>query len=168
MTGHTYFETEDREVYPPTQLVPLGGGRYKTVFHGPEGTDVGDLHCDLEPFDQDGIKGIANHSGWRPDDAQAEMLKAGGHIRLTVFQHPIPPLAVNIEPPVCECHGEKMDFYFDGEEGSFTCRHVSGGDQHESSRNGSSATALDQAHDEFTPASDDAADSGDGPDSDGV
>jgi hypothetical protein len=167
MTGHTYFETEDREHYPPTQLVPLGGGRYVTVFHGPEGTEgVGDLHCELEPFEEGGMKGIKNHSGWKPDDIQAEMLKAGGHVRLTVYQNPIPPLAVSVEPPVCECHGEKMDFYFDGEEGSFTCRHVSGGDTHEPSSNGSSASALQQAKDDFSPAGGDAAGDEPAPDCD--
>lgn len=166
MTGHTYFETEDRENYPPTQLVPIGGGRYQTVFHGPPDTDVGDLHCDLEPYNQDGIKGIANHSGWLPNEVQAEMLKAGGHIRLTVFQNPIPPLAVNVEPPVCDCHGEKMDFYFDGEEGSFTCRHTSGGTDHESSSNGSSPSALEAAKRDFRAEGDDAA--GGDADPDGV
>lgn len=152
----TYFETEDREAYPPTQLVPLGGGRYKTIFHGPEGSeDVGDLHCELEPYVENSMRGIKNHSGWRPNEAQAEMLRAGGHVRLTVYQHPIPPLAVSVEPPVCECHGEKMDFYFDGEEGSFTCRHVTGGDAHEPSRNGSSATAFERTRSEFRPEADD-------------
>lgn len=152
MTGHTYFETEDRSNYPPTQLVPLGGGRYITVFHGPEGSDVGDLHCDLEPYNEDGIKGIKNHSGWKPDEAQVAMLAAGAHVRLSVYQHPIPPLAVSIEPPVCECHGEKMDFYFDGEEGSFTCRHISGGDTDEPSSNGNPTQALQRTKDEFRPA----------------
>lgn len=150
---NTYALSGKPEDYPPHQLVPVMGGRYKTALHGPEGTDVGTLYCDLEPFEQEGMRGVVSHSGWLTTTEQDLMLQAGAHIRLAVYQHPIPPLAVSIEPPVCECHGEAMDFYHDGEDSTFTCRHVAGGD-HEQTSNGSSpetSSGFDQAKAEFEP-----------------
>lgn len=100
----SYEPTEDRESYPDNQLVPLRGGRYKTIFKGPPGTDVGDLHCDLEIIadQRDGqeVTYQINHSGWSLSFEQMSQLLAGGHIRLTVHQNPIPPLSVSVEPPV--------------------------------------------------------------------
>lgn len=99
-----YEPQSARSEYPEHQLVPLKGGRYQRVFHGPPGTDVGDLHCDLEPVGEvvDGEQKtwVVNHSGWEPSDEQIAQLSAGGHIRLSVYMHPIPPLAMSIEPPV--------------------------------------------------------------------
>lgn len=145
------YEEEDREGYPPMQLPPLKGGRYKTVLHGPPGTEVGDLHCDLEPFEEEGMRGIVTHSGWKPSPEQVGMLEAGAHIRLSVWQHPIPPLAVNVEPPVCECHGEKMDYLYDGREGMFLCRHISTEGGEHGSQNGAPASGFEQAKAEFSP-----------------
>lgn len=145
------------EDYPPTQLVKLRGGRYDTILKGPEGTDVGDLHCDLEPFEEGGMRGVVTHSGWLTSPEQDLMLAAGAHIRLAVYQHPIPPLAVSVEPPVCHCHGEPMDFYYDPGEpdvsGTFTCRHVAGG-ENEQTRNGSSpetGSGFTEAKRDFRP-----------------
>jgi hypothetical protein len=154
----TYELDGNPEDYPTTQLVKLRGGRYTTILKGPEGTDVGDLHCDLEPFEEAGMRGFVTHSGWMTSPEQDAMLAAGAHIRLAVYQHPIPPLAVSVEPPICGCHGEKMDFYYDPNEGgSFTCRHVAGGD-HEQTSNGSSAetgSGFEQAKADFRPLSGD-------------
>jgi hypothetical protein len=116
-----YRTKEDQALYPADQLVPLVGGRYTTVFHGPPGTDIGDLACDLEPYMEGGEPAIINHSGWSLTEAQVKALEAGAHIRLSVWQQPIPPLAVSIEPPVCHCHGEPM--HYEEDESGFYCRH---------------------------------------------
>lgn len=94
--------------YGDEQLRPLKGGRYKTVFKGPPGTEIGDLHCDLEPYIEGDRPAVINHSGWQPNEQQVAMLAAGGHVRLAVYQQPIPPLAVSVEPPVCTCHDLEM------------------------------------------------------------
>lgn len=145
------------EDYPPHQLVPLKGGRYTTVLKGPPGSGVGDLHCDLEPFEQNNMKGVCSHSGWTTTPEQDLMLAAGAHVRVAVYQHPIPPLAVAVEPPICHCHGEKMDFFYDPDEpdvsGTFSCRHVVGGGDEQTS-NGSSAetgSGFQQAKRDFMP-----------------
>lgn len=105
--------------YHALQLHPLKGGRYKTVLYGPEGTDIGDLHCDLEPYVEGDRPAIVSHSGWMPSEEHVKMMAAGAHVRLGVFQHPIPPLAVSIEPPVCSCHDMPMDWH--GDDGGFYC-----------------------------------------------
>jgi hypothetical protein len=144
----------------PHQLRPLKGGRYKTVLHGPPGTEIGDLHCDLEPYVEGEQPAMISHSGWMPDEVQAEMLAAGAHVRLSVWQHPIPPLAVSVEGPVCECHGEEMSFLKpEGETLFFACRHKVGEVMEDPSspdiarlrREASGATAYDQLRRDFTP-----------------
>lgn len=115
-----YERADDPEGYPEFQLTPVKGGRYTTVLHGPPGTDIGDLHCDLEPYMEGGRPAVISHSGWLPTEEQLRWLQAGAHIRLAVFQHPIPPLAVSVEEPVCECHGHPMAFA----DGMFVCRHT--------------------------------------------
>jgi hypothetical protein len=99
-TPQPYEIADPDDGYHPAQLRPVKGGRYVKVFHGPPGTDVGDLHCDLEPYMEGDRPAIINHSGWMPSDDQLAQLAAGGHVRLSVFMHPIPPLAVWVEPPV--------------------------------------------------------------------
>lgn len=107
----TYADQSEKTEYPEHQLIPQKGGRYTTIFHGPPGTDVGDLHTDLEPVGaEDGSIYMINHSGWRPDEEQIAQLEAGAHVRVSLWTHPIPPMAVSIEPPVCSCHGEAMRF----------------------------------------------------------
>lgn len=151
----TYQLESDRSEYPDYQLVPLKGGRYATVFHGPPGTDVGDLHCDLEPYFEASAPGegpfLINHSGWMPSEEQVKKLEAGGHIRLSVWRHPIPPLAVSVEPPVCACHEEAMQW--DGESEGWLCARVN------LSRPGADGVrdaldAADQARDDFKPDDD--------------
>lgn len=101
----------------PHQLVPMLGGRYKTVLKGPPGTGIGDLHCDLEPYIEGDRPATVSHSGWAVSEEQIEMLKAGAHIRLGVHQHPIPPLHVAVEPPVDET-GVALRWIRDTDDGS--------------------------------------------------
>ncbi len=139
MAGYRLTEEEGGQ-HGPHQLLPLAGGRYKNVFHGPVGTDIGDLHCDLEPYV--GVEGepvVVNHSGWLPNEEQVMKLLAGAHVRLAVWQHPIPPLAVCVEHPICACHGDEMVWV--GE--SFFCPHEEAPDD-----------ALEQARKDFTPVED--------------
>lgn len=140
----TYEKAHDYEDEPEYdhQLSPLRGGRYNQVFHGPPGTDVGDLHCDLEPFIMGETPITINHSGWQPSERHVRQLESGAHVRLTVWQHPIPPLAVSIEPPVCRCHNETMSW--DDEDCGFYCNRL--GNPPTSPR-----TMLDEVHDTFTP-----------------
>lgn len=116
-----YVNQSDPIEYPEHQLIPQKGGRYATVFHGPPGTDIGDLHCDLEPYSEGGGAYVINHSGWRPTEEQVVQLDAGAHVRVSLWTHPIPPMAVSIEPPVCVCHGEAM--VFDRDEAGYYCSH---------------------------------------------
>lgn len=101
-----YSDQKEREEYPEHQLVPQKGGLYTVLFKGPPGTDIGDLHCMLQ---QDGNH-VVNSSGWKPDEEQIAKLEAGAHVRVALWTHPIPPMAVMIEEPVCHCHGEPMVF----------------------------------------------------------
>lgn len=117
-TSHDYGQDPGYE----HQMSPLKGGRYAKVFHGPPGTDVGDLYCDLEPFIMGATPITINHSGWQPSEQHIKQLESGGHIRLTVWQHPIPPLAVSVEPPVCACHDLPMVWDEDSE--GYNCQTV--------------------------------------------
>jgi hypothetical protein len=144
MTDFEIYEpAEDPATYPDYQLTPLKGGRYVTVLHGPPGTDVGDLHCDLEPYMEGGQPAIISHSGWLPTEEQIRRLKAGAHIRLAVFQHPIPPLAVSVEEPVCACHGHPMTLA--GE--AFVCRYSDPADVEQVDKQ----EAEDQVRRDFSP-----------------
>lgn len=141
----TYVDQSDRQEYPEHQLVPQKGGRYQTVFHGPPGTDVGDLHCDLEPYVEGEGQYVVNHSGWRPDEDQVAQLEAGAHVRVSLWTHPIPPMAVSIEPPVCQCHGEAMTF--DRDELGYYCTRSN---DPRSPHNRHVPTALEDAKESFT------------------
>lgn len=73
-----------------------------SVLRGPEGTDVGDLACELamDPHSES----VVTVSAWQPNEQQAAWLAAGAHLRMSVWQHPIPPLALAVESPFCpEC-----------------------------------------------------------------
>lgn len=122
------------------QLSPLKGGRYTRVFHGPPGTEVGDLHCDLEPFVMGDTPVTINHSGWHPTEEQVRQLESGAHVRLTVWQHPIPPLSVSIEPPVCECHHQAMAWNED--ESGYQCQMIAVS---------AAPSSLEEARARFTP-----------------
>lgn len=141
----TYQPTENHEADGfPHQLDPLKGGRYTSVFHGPPGTDVGDLHCDLEPFMMEDGPVTINHSGWMPTMEHVAQLESGAHIRLTVWQHPIPPLAVSVEPPVCSCHDEPMQW--DPEDRGYYCRFMQIVEQELVEK-----SELQKAKEQFTP-----------------
>lgn len=112
------YEVDERDDYPAHQLLPLKGGRYKDIIYGPAGTDIGNLYTDREPYMEGDRPAVVTHSGWKLTEEQLAYLADGGHIRLAVFQHPIPPLAVSVEPPVCDCHGESMNW---SPEDGFSC-----------------------------------------------
>lgn len=126
----------DDDRYREDQLRPVKGGRYQTVLHGPPGTGIGDLHCHLLP-DPDGS--VVTQSGWQPSPEQIEQLRQGGHIRLSVWQHPIPPLAVGVEPPIDADGNVTM---WDSEAGQFVT-------PQEVARDDSSRAAHDQAKRDF-------------------
>lgn len=105
--------------YPPHQLVPVEGGRYTTPIHGPPGTEIGTLPTDIT--EDEGL--VTVHSGWMPSDEQIRQLKSGAHVRLSVWAWPMVPVAVCVEPPVCE-HGEEM-VWSESYEG-YHCNHTGG------------------------------------------
>lgn len=140
---YTVVDPDDESLHQ-LQLQPMKGGRYNSVIKGPPGTEIGDLHIELEPYMEGEQPAMITHSGWWPDEMHVRMLTAGAHIRLVVYQHPIPPLAVAVEPPVCGCHGEPMTF--DASDDVYTCSHVRTlGDPPPNT------AALDSAHQEFKP-----------------
>lgn len=140
--GYEPSEDNAKLAYPEHQLVPLKGGRYKTILKGPPGTEIGDLHCDLEPFVAYGAPVTISHSGWQPSAEQVRMLASGAHVRLSVWQHPIPPLAVAVEPPICRCHSEPCAWLG----GTFVCSQQTTAEALE-------AEALNRAKRDFTPES---------------
>lgn len=106
-----YEEASDRSEYPDHQLVPVKGGRYTDIIHGPPGTDVGDLHNEIElvgdTFQGREVQYRIAHSGWMPSEDQIAQLESGAHIRLTIHSLPIPPVSVSVEPPVDQ-NGDPM------------------------------------------------------------
>lgn len=145
----TYEPTEDPDKYPDHQLTPLKGGRYTDIFHGPLGTDVGDLYCDLEPYFEGEKPAIINHSGWLASEEQARQLEAGAHIRLSVWSHPIPPLAVSVEPPVCDHCDRPM--VWDSDDCGYYCPDVQASGRAADPK----AAAEKEVRDSFSPADED-------------
>jgi hypothetical protein len=135
-----YSDVRPESEYPGHQLIPQQGGRYTTVFNGPEGTDVKPLPCELA---DDGFGHVVNSSGWRPTDQQKAQLLAGAHIRLAMWTHPIPPVAVCVDPPVCRCHGD--DMLFDTTDEGYYCAHTP------TARREEKKSAFTQAKSDFTP-----------------
>lgn len=120
---------------------PLSNSILKAPTEG-----VGDLACELTTDPRFGS--VVTDSAWGFDDEQRKRVAAGAHIRLGVWQHPIPPLSVEIEPPFCESCGS-LKIYVAAEEGYFC-----GGDCPERDPRFGAApdvTALAQAHEDFTP-----------------
>jgi hypothetical protein len=95
------------------QLRPFRVPPSNAVLKGPEGTDVGDLDCELVRDTEEGF--VVTISRWDLDQDLRAKLSAGAHIRLSVWQHPIPPLAVAVEHPF-HC-GEEMIW----RDGQFVC-----------------------------------------------
>lgn len=137
--------TEQPGEYPDHQLVPLQEGMYNFLFRGPPDTDIGDLHTAVQE-DEDG-KAVVS-SGWMPTTAQKAQIAAGAHIRVSLWTWPLPPMAVAVEPPICACHGEEMDFAWDGlEYGGYYCAHT----PPDVMKAAADRTPLDQAHMDFKP-----------------
>lgn len=85
------------------RLDPMQTPRSNIVMKGPD-ESVGDLHSELSIDTYYGEKGVVvSSSAWDLDERQRELVAAGAHIRLSLWQHPIPPMAVSIEAPYCGC-----------------------------------------------------------------
>jgi hypothetical protein len=98
------------------QLDPVAVPYHNLVMKGPPGTGVGDLSTWVGA-DDDGYASTV--STWAPDERLRKLIAAGANIRLTVAQHPTPPVAVEVEPPFCELHREIK--LYDQERASFVC-----------------------------------------------
>jgi hypothetical protein len=142
--GHDTYETDGDERHGDHQLLPVKGGRYVKIFRGPEGTDVGDLHTEIEPVggEKAGQILVVVHSGWKPNEEHIAQLEAGAHVRLSQWIYPIPPVAMSIEPPVCACHGNAMDW--DPDDKGYYCASMT-------IRAIDPADPLDRARADFTP-----------------
>lgn len=70
-----------------------------STLKGPKDTDVGDLACELAIDPR--TETIVTVSAWQPTAQQRAWLAAGAHLRMSVWQHPIPPLALAVESPFC-------------------------------------------------------------------
>ena len=89
------------------------------VMHAPPGQEeeVGDLAVELavDPLH----RSVVTVSAWELDERQRRLVAAGAHLRMSVWQHPIPPLALAIEAPFCgNCGG--VTIYVKGES-RFAC-----------------------------------------------
>lgn len=108
--------------YPPMQLRPgRNHPNANSKLHAPPGREdeVGSLECELA----DGGGGsVVTLSRWVLSDEQRKMIESGAHVRLGVWQHPIPPLAVSLEGPPCEECDREMTW--DANLQTFTCAHV--------------------------------------------
>lgn len=103
-------------------LSPMPTPFTNSTLHGPPGTDVGDLHCELAVDEEYGS--VATVSAWVLTEQQRVWIAAGAHIRMTVWQHPIPPLALAVEPPFCEGEAKNhapVSMIFVKSEATFAC-----------------------------------------------
>lgn len=124
---------------------------YDHVIHGPKGTDVGSLWIEVN-FDtqsEPGKRLVVVASSWDLDDRQRAMIEAGGHVRLSMWTWPPPPVSVAVEGPFCDCHAEEM--LFNEHDGGWYCRHQ-GEVGHATA---SSEDAEEQVRQDFSPAPDD-------------
>lgn len=103
------------------QLDPVAVPYHNRVMHGPPGTDVGDLSTWVGRDDEGYATTV---STWAPDSRLRELIAAGANVRLTVVQHPTPPVAVEVEPPFCELHREIK--LWEEESRTFKCYHCAG------------------------------------------
>lgn len=132
---------------------------YDKVIHGPQGTDVGSLwiEMNLDTESEPGRKLVVTASSWDLDDRHRAMIEAGGHIRLSMWTYPIPPVSVAVEGPFCDCHQEEMRF--NEAEGGFFCRHQQEVGEHGTSSSGDPEGDVRR---DFSPEPDDGADEEDG------
>lgn len=147
----------ERRVFPDSHwLVPMKTPHSNAVLKGPT-EDVGDL--DVELCEDPQFHSVVSDSSWGLDDEQRRRIAAGAHIRLSVWQHPIPPLSVEIEPPFCESCGAAKVFI--GASNEYACAGACPDRDPRfdaASSNGSpEKTPLEEAHADFEPAPEDAA-----------
>jgi hypothetical protein len=138
-----------RDAAERDQLAPTKTPYSNWVMKGPEGSDdIGDLSVELAVDER--YRSVATISAWELDARQRELVAAGAHLRMTVWQHPIPPLALAVEAPFCEVC--EMDMIYVRGERKFACPRCSirlhPGD-------GIEKTPLDSVHSDFSPAEDD-------------
>ena len=69
-------------------MLPVTTGRKNFTYKGPS-PDIGDLDGEIQQG------GNAFFSWWKPSPEELEVLNDGGLIELGVWQHPIPPFAIN-------------------------------------------------------------------------
>jgi predicted RNA-binding Zn-ribbon protein involved in translation (DUF1610 family) len=98
------------------QLVWIRTPYTNATLRGPEGTDVGDLPCELAVDPEH--RSVVTVSAWELDERQRALVAAGAHLRMSVWQHPIPPLALAIEAPFCNCGSVTI---YVKNEGAFAC-----------------------------------------------
>lgn len=135
------------EDYSRDQLKPVKMPYHNSVMRGPEGTDVGDLDTYISE-DESGF--VVTQSAWMPDERTRAMLQAGAHVRLSVWQHPIPPLAVAVEAPFCEVCETETELRF----GRFECPHGHRQGALKEVEAGERKTAEEQLREDFSPAPD--------------
>lgn len=90
---------EMREGREGEQLSPIVTPFSNSILKGPEDTDVVDLACELAIDPEGGF--TVTVSAWDLDERQRAWVAAGAHMRMSVWQHPIPPLALAVEAPFC-------------------------------------------------------------------
>lgn len=93
--------------YSEDQLQPMKTPHSNSVLKGPPDTDVGNLDCELGP-DDDGH--MVTASAWNLTQDQRNRIAAGAHLRMSVWQHPIPPLALAVEAPFCGACDREMSW----------------------------------------------------------
>lgn len=103
------------------------------TYGPPQGQEdrVGSLDVRLES--DDGGHAVAV-SAWKPSEEELTLLNAGATIVVALWQHPICPLAVGVEPPTCPDDGEEMTW--DGELQQYRHAHPEGDTDDEHSLGG--------------------------------
>jgi hypothetical protein len=141
-----------------------------STLRGPA-EDIGDLECELTVYTSEVTgESICTDSAWEPDEHQRDLLAAGAHIRLGVWQHPIPPLMVSLEAPFCDTCETSMVYV--KAEGAFFCAgacpkrdprfgppaatngSAQPEDHDDEDERAAGRRALDDAHRDFTPGGD--------------
>lgn len=141
---------EDR--YDRDQLRPTVTPQSNSVLRAPEGMDnCGDLHVELVPDDDS--RSVITCSTWTLDARQRALVAAGANMRMSVWQHPIPPLALSIEPPFCDSCGVLTVFVWS--EGKFACPSCEKRVQHAEDDRDAARAAEKQVRADFSPAADD-------------
>jgi hypothetical protein len=91
--------------YTEYQLRPVETPAHNSMLKGPPDTDIGDLSCRVT---KDEDEAVVTLSTWEPTEHQRELIAAGARLSMMVWQHPIPPLALGVEAPFCNCGTEMI------------------------------------------------------------